>query len=218
MGSKTVADQDPLDQILRRVIPAGHVCGPIIVEETDYAEIQDAIARTLAVRAAKMPTDQAAIEQLNEAYRRLQDLGWKEAIYCPKDGSDFDVVEAGSTGIHPCFYMGKWPEGSFMIASHGDVYHSRPILFRLRAPDDAPPRTSPTPRDPLEPFARALCHLYSERSFNGPLDPDEPMLDGEPRWTKFRREAETLRDGLGLQGLIMDLRPRRDGGVSEVQP
>lgn len=86
-----------------------------------------------ARRAELMPDTTAALRMLFEAYDRLRQLGWREAQYCPKDGSAFEVIEAGSTGIFNCRYDGEWPSGHYLIADAdaGDIYTSRPILFRL---------------------------------------------------------------------------------------
>ena len=84
-----------------------------------------------------MPTEQSAIDMMFEAFDRLrQDFGWREAIYCPKDGSSFEVLEAGSTGIFPCHYEGEWPTGSWCIEQDGGS-PSRPVLFRLHPADEA---------------------------------------------------------------------------------
>lgn len=89
----------------------------------------DIDARTKRLDAA-MPTAEAAITSMHDAYDRLISLGWRDAIYCPKDGSTFEVIEAGSTGIHIAHYAGAWPEGSWWIHGDGDLWPSRPILFR----------------------------------------------------------------------------------------
>lgn len=81
-------------------------------------------------REKKMPDERAALEQMFEAYQRMKDLGWKEAIYCPKDGTYFDAIEAGSTGIFKCRYHGEWPNGSWFAEDGGDLWPARPILFR----------------------------------------------------------------------------------------
>lgn len=116
--------------VVRRIVPAGHTCGPVIVGETEFADLEAAIAREKAALAAKLPTDQDAIAQINEAVRRLQDLGWKDPVHCPKDGSTFDGIEVGSTGIHPYLYLGTWPDGAFWLQADGDLWPSRPILGR----------------------------------------------------------------------------------------
>jgi len=81
-------------------------------------------------RAELMPDEQAAIRMMFEARQRLMELGWKDATYCPKDGSEFDAIEPGSTGIHRCHYSGEWPTGHWWIVGDGDLYPSRPVLYR----------------------------------------------------------------------------------------
>lgn len=97
-----------------------------IDRETADAWWAEAVA-TKEKRASDMPTEQDAINTLWSAYQRLKELDWNDAIYCPKDGSAFDVIEAGSTGIHSCVYVGEWPDGMWLI--NGDD-PSRPILYR----------------------------------------------------------------------------------------
>lgn len=87
-----------------------------------------------ADRAERMPDEQAALRVLHDAYTRLKELGWRDAIYCPKDGTEFQVIEAGSTGIHNCAYLGEWPTGGWYINGEDPL---RPILFRLQ-PSEAP--------------------------------------------------------------------------------
>lgn len=101
---------------------------PLSAAECD-AIMADVEARR-AKRAADMPDERAALNTLFEAFQRLKELGWSEAIYCPKDGSSFDVIEAGSTGIHRAHYYGEWPRGGWMIEEDGGC-PSRPILYRL---------------------------------------------------------------------------------------
>lgn len=73
-------------------------------------------------RKERMPDERAAINALFDAWRRLKDFGWKEPQYCPKDGSDFKVIELGSTGIFDCHYQGKWPDGLYMVSDEHDVH------------------------------------------------------------------------------------------------
>ncbi len=82
-------------------------------------------------RAKDMPDEKTALKVMFDAWLRLRDFGWSEAIYCPKDGSSFNAIEAGSTGIHRCYYQGEWPKGSWWVEGDGDLWPSRPILFRL---------------------------------------------------------------------------------------
>ena len=81
-------------------------------------------------RAHQMPTEKEALQYLFQAYIRLKELGWNDAIYCPKDGSTFNVIEAGSTGVHKCHYSGEWPRGIWWIHDNGDLWPSRPILWK----------------------------------------------------------------------------------------
>lgn len=95
-------------------------------------ELWKAAEASKASRAERMPTERDAVRLMWHAYQRLTELGWDHIMYCPKDGSTFDAIEAGSTGIHACRYMGEWPDGSWWIAEAGDLWPAHPILFRLR--------------------------------------------------------------------------------------
>jgi hypothetical protein len=95
-------------------------------------------------RAELMPDEATARSIYFDAWLRLKELGWTEAIYCPKDGREFEVIEAGSTGVHRCIYSGEWPSGHWLVLDDGDAYPSRPVLYRNI---DAAP-VSPTPSTP----------------------------------------------------------------------
>lgn len=87
-------------------------------------------------RAEEMPDEKAAINKLFDAWLRLKELGWKEACYCPKDGTDFQIIEAGSTGIFDAHYSGKWPDGYIISHDDHDSYSSRPggtLLYKVKA-------------------------------------------------------------------------------------
>ena len=90
-----------------------------------------------AKRAADMPDEKSAINAMHDAWLRLKELGWREAMYCPKDGSTFKVVESGSTGIFDCSYQGEWASGHFLVEDGGDLYPSHPVLFKLLPEDQA---------------------------------------------------------------------------------
>lgn len=67
------------------------------------SEANDLMARIEAAEARRnelMPDEEAAIRMMMDAHTRLKDFGWRDAVYCPKDGSVFKVLEAGSTGKH----------------------------------------------------------------------------------------------------------------------
>lgn len=86
-------------------------------------------------RVARMPDETSALKTMHDAYTRLKDMGWRDAIYCPKDGSTFEIIEVGSTGIFRAHYQGEWPSGSWWAEDAGDLWPSRPCLFRL-LPED----------------------------------------------------------------------------------
>lgn len=106
---------------------------PIEVSPEEFQSILDAIDQARARRAALMPDQQTAIRALYEAFDRLRELGWREGIYSPKDGSEFEIIEAGSTGIFQCRYLGEWPDGYWITTDDRDAYPSSapPMLFRL---------------------------------------------------------------------------------------
>jgi hypothetical protein len=85
-----------------------------------------------ARRAEQMPTEHDCLRVMMEAYSRLKELGWNDAIYCPKDGTVFDAIGVGSFGIHACHYEGEWPSGCWWTHDAGDLRPSRPALFRKR--------------------------------------------------------------------------------------
>lgn len=101
------------------------------LRESEAAAILAASDRATVARAELMPTERDAIGMFFEAWLRLKELGWKDAMYCPKDGSTFDAIEAGSTGIHRCHYEGKWPTGTYWVESHFDLWPSHPVLVRV---------------------------------------------------------------------------------------
>ena len=104
-------------------------------ERLNAEKIWAAVQAKKIALAEAMPNDQVALDSMFDAYIRLKDLGWREAIYCPKDGTLFDVMEAGSTGIHTCHYEGEWPTGSWWVHHDDDLWPSRPILFREKQND-----------------------------------------------------------------------------------
>ena len=93
----------------------------------------------LAKRAADMPDEKAAIEALWNAQQRLKELGWREGIYSPRDGTRFRIVELGSTGIFDCDCHGEWPNCTWTSYDDHDAYPSSkpPILFKLYPEDQA---------------------------------------------------------------------------------
>ena len=70
------------------------------------------------------------LEQMHDAVQGLKACGWREIEYCPKDGTRFLAICAGSTGVHPHYYSGEWPNGSWWAEASGDLWPSRPALWK----------------------------------------------------------------------------------------
>lgn len=78
-------------------------------------------------RKELMPDEESARRMLFDAWHRLKELGWREAMYAPRDeGTEIEVIEVGSTGVHKAVRMmdGWW------IPDSGDLWPCTPTLFR----------------------------------------------------------------------------------------
>jgi len=96
----------------------------------DFSIMIDNIRKNKIKRANYIPTEQDAMSIMVECIHRLKELGWNDAIYCPKDGSVFHAIEYGSSAIHECHYSGTWPNGLWWIHKEDDLWPSHPILFK----------------------------------------------------------------------------------------
>lgn len=104
--------------------------------EAGAKALWEATERAQAKAEADFPDEQTALREISRAMQRLRDFRWRDGIYCPKDGSEFEVIEAGSTGIFRCRYDGEWPDGMWMTFADGDVYpSSRPPLMYRHLPE-----------------------------------------------------------------------------------
>jgi len=83
----------------------------VSLSETTVKEILRQIDREKSNLERDMPTTKDAINAMQMAKTRLDDLGWRPAIYCPKDGSEFAIIKFGSSGIFQGCYIGEWPTG-----------------------------------------------------------------------------------------------------------
>ena len=101
---------------------------------TTYEQLLRNIEHAKEERAQKMPKLNDCLVALLSAKERLRELGWKDGIYAPKDGTLFEVIEFGSTGVFNCRYDGEWPDGYWMTMDDRDVYPSGspPLMFRLK--------------------------------------------------------------------------------------
>jgi hypothetical protein len=94
-----------------------------------------AVDKAKKERAERMPTEKDAVIALWEAWQRLHELGWRDGIYCPKDGSHFQAITLGSTGIFDCVCEGEWPDCTWTIFYERDAYPSSqaPALIKVTA-------------------------------------------------------------------------------------
>lgn len=148
-GTAALAPETP-----RSAGPLNPICcgGIHHVSARQFEELIAAIDRRDAEAAAEMPDDAAALKVMFRAFERLKKLGWREAIYCPKDGSTFQVIEPGSTGIHEAHYEGTWPKGGWWVHEAGDLWPSHPILWRpIPATSELDDREAVVPRDATPP-------------------------------------------------------------------
>lgn len=81
-------------------------------------------------RPRKKLDEQQALYQVFDGYQRLKELGWNDAMYCPKDGSTFLMCCPSSTGIHRGHYSGEWPTGSWWAHDAGDLWPYTPMLWK----------------------------------------------------------------------------------------
>lgn len=138
--------QAPDDIVGHKTFDTGEICPETGFPKFRHEPLTRAEATALWVRAEqrdkeraqRMPDEQSAIEALFEAWQRLKELGWHEPQYCPKDGSNFKVIELGSTGIFDCNYHGEWPDGMYMVSDDRDVYPTSTgvAMFKLLPADE----------------------------------------------------------------------------------
>lgn len=128
-------DEDPI--VGHKTSRDGHRYSHSPLRKSEADALLAAIEEDTRQRAELMPDEKSAIKMMFDAWYRLKELGWKEAIYCPKDGSEFDIIEAGSTGVFSAFYNGQWPDGYIISHDEHDSYVSRPGSTILCKPKSA---------------------------------------------------------------------------------
>lgn len=103
----------------------------------EAASLWEAAERAQKDRAERMPDEQAAIRAMHDAYNRLKELGWKQGVHIPRDGTKVRVIELGSTGIFDCTCTGEWPHCTWTTYDETDAYPSsqHPALFKLYPED-----------------------------------------------------------------------------------
>lgn len=78
--------------------------------------------------AQDMPATADALRTMHRGRQRLCALGWKDAHYCPKDGTFFAVIVYGSTGIFEACYNGDRPDGRVNCRDY--LTHPHGMLFK----------------------------------------------------------------------------------------
>lgn len=76
------------------------------------------------------PREKPYLEMMRVARMELERQGWQDIVFCPKDGSWFLAICAGSTTVFPCCYRGDWPTGGWWVAEAGDEWPARPTLWK----------------------------------------------------------------------------------------
>lgn len=89
--------------------------------------------RKRANKLASLATDERpAITRLYSAWSDLKAEGWREIMYAPKDGTEIEIIECGSTGIHKAVWLSFEHKpfdscGAFFADGN---WPSSPVLFR----------------------------------------------------------------------------------------
>lgn len=98
-----------------------------------------AAEKAQADRAERMPDEQAAIRAFFDAQTRLKELGWRDGVHIPRDGTMVKVIQIGSTGIFDCDCRGEWPDCTWTTYDEHDAYPSsqHPAFFKLNPEDQA---------------------------------------------------------------------------------
>lgn len=82
-------------------------------------------------RAKLLPTEEDCFRMLATLGTRLEELGWRHAIYCPKDGTEFQALSLGCSKPYPCIYEGEWPKGRWEAYDEsGDGWPDYPSLYK----------------------------------------------------------------------------------------
>lgn len=77
--------------------------------------------------------EEKLLQQMLDAREGLKSLGWRDGQYAPKDGTRFLSIEAGSTGVFPCYWMTNKhmaEGGGFWSEAHGDLWPAKPTLWK----------------------------------------------------------------------------------------
>lgn len=98
------------------------------LRESEAKAIMDSVAESKRRRAELMPTEKDAAKLMWDAWYRLKELGWREAMYGPTN-TPVMVVEPGSSGIHKAVRNEPWPEKTWWSCD-SDMSPMNPCLFK----------------------------------------------------------------------------------------
>lgn len=118
-----------------------------LIRASEAAAIMAAVDEAKRRRAELMPTERDAVRAMWEAYHRLEELGWRNATYCPRDGRTLLFIEAGSSGIHEGHCDDPdtaHRRPTVWLHDHGDLWPSQPVLYR------EPPNVGAEPKPTAE--------------------------------------------------------------------
>lgn len=104
---------------------------PLTRGEADEIMARVEAAKTL--RAERMPTEEAAVKALWDAWYRLKELGWKDAQHAQPRTEPYLVVEVGSSGIHRATCQVRPSDKNrecWWWTCDDEIYPSNPILYR----------------------------------------------------------------------------------------
>ena len=81
-------------------------------------------------RPDRMKNAHRVMVEIARLTNEMRTDGWKEVSYCPKDGSMFWAWDPLCSLPYKCSYRGVWPDGKWDAYCDGDIWPSRPVLFK----------------------------------------------------------------------------------------
>lgn len=95
----------------------------------DVHEILREAEAQKAARTEQFPDVQNVIRMMVQCRLRLEELGWRDIGYAPKDGRIIEVINAGWAG--PC--DGVWLGKGWFVAENNDWWPCTPMMFRPKS-------------------------------------------------------------------------------------
>ena len=99
--------------------------------EDEVKDLFEQHERLKALRAALLPDEQACLSLINEAVRRLDDLGWKWGAACPKqDGAHFQAISISNFGAVLTRDVVNLGDRMPFTYEAGDAWPVTPVLWK----------------------------------------------------------------------------------------